>query len=210
MFMLVIFGYDWEISWKPISLLSVQCPISRKSFLPIKLLVVKPVAMISQQPKIKRVVILLMHEPWYFFVLVVLIAIGIAVGLPLTRVALRTMNNARMARFADRIASADQIDACALSSPVPVLVSVTGLEARRVIGAVSSANRDTASYPNIWEVKVRFLKGTNVLAEIKSSGDLFLVNGKQYRDSTGALRELAVMPAYDAFSREREKQRMFR
>jgi hypothetical protein len=36
------------------------------------------------------------------------------------------------------------------------------------------------------------------------------VSGKQYRDDTGALRDLAVMPAYDASSKEQERQRMSR
>jgi hypothetical protein len=173
-------------------------------------LVITLVPVTSHQPKLKRIVTLLLQEGWYSFVLLVLLAIGVAAGVPLTRATMRAVNSARLQRFAHQIAGTDQIRAAALSSPVPVHVSLYGHEAKRVVDAISAAKRDTASYANIWGVKIRFQKGTNVLAEIKSSGNLFLVSGKQYRDDTGALRDLAVMPAYDASSKEQERQRMSR
>ncbi len=135
----------------------------------------------------------------------------------LTDSALRKVDNASLALFAQKIAATDHIIAIEQIPPSHRLISLTltGENARRVVQAVSSGKADRASYSNVWSVKATFFEGTNALGEIMTDGELFLAEGRQYKDGSykeggirgsGVLRDLVVKPLGEAVQEAEMKE----
>jgi hypothetical protein len=114
-----------------------------------------------------------------------------------------------LSRFAAKIARADQVVASTTKGTASI--TIIGENARRLIEAVSSAKRKR--YPPgvtdacIYDVKITFLRGTNVLGDILSCKDIFIVSGRKYRDGSGVIGELAVTPIRTAYAEQHRRQR---
>jgi len=113
----------------------------------------------------------------------------------------------RHVKFAQKIAPTDHIIVSRWTdypSRREIRLSLTGDDAKRVVQAVSSGRAERKFYKIGWDVRAKFLAGTNVLAEIQVSEDgLFIADGRQYRDGSylpqggpnGALYHLVYVPA---------------
>jgi hypothetical protein len=156
---------------------------------------------------------------------VVFISILAAMGLfqPVVRPIQEKMDDRHLAKFSQKITTTDHIVASKWTlypSRKEMSLSLTGEDAKRVVQAVSSGKGDRQVYSNIWSVRAKFFGGTNVLGEIMiDDGELFLADGRQYRDvsfkldgdgGSGVLRDLICAPlgkiVHDAEMKELESQ----
>ena len=128
-------------------------------------------------------------KPWSLWLLVA-IAVGLFAGIPLTKFLLQTIDGAQLAH---RIANSDHVVAT-FTWNNSATVTITGESAIKIVQAVSSAKRDTASYASQFDVRLVFFNGTNSLDEVKNCGQLILHNGKQYHVVSEEMYPL-VIPA---------------
>ena len=103
-------------------------------------------------------------------------------------------------RFAHRIASADRVVASAEHGAVSI--TLTGEDAKTLVQALSSAKRERPPWGMadacIYDVRITFFEGAQALGDIVSCTQLFILDGKKYRDETGVLGKLAVSPVHQA------------
>ena len=114
-----------------------------------------------------------------------------------------------LSRFAARIANADRV--VASMSEGTASITLTGENARKLAEAVSSAKRERPPLGMadacIYDVRITFFQGTNVLGDILSCNRLFMVGGRKYRDESGVIGLLAVTPAHTAYVEQQRRQR---
>src|SRR5258705_6030751 len=63
--------------------------------------------------------------------------------------------------------------------------SVSGEEVRKIVGAVSSAQRDRRRYPATFSWELDFYSGTNLLTAIRLQDRAFQTKNGQYSDDSG-------------------------
>lgn len=111
-------------------------------------------------------------------------------------------------RFARRIAVADRVVASTTQGHVSI--TLTGDNAKALIQAVSSAKRERPPWGMgdacIYDVRITFFEGAKALGDILSCTELFIVDRKKYRDETGMLGKLAVLPVHQAYAELLGKQ----
>jgi hypothetical protein len=94
-----------------------------------------------------------------------------------------------LSRFAAKIAGADPVLASTTKGRASITLIVES--ARKLIEAVSSAKRKRSPLgvtdACIYDVKITFLRGTNVLGDILSCKGLFIASGRKYRDDSGVI-----------------------
>ena len=125
--------------------------------------------------------------------LLVLIGLVIYGGVRLTTFAVEIVTAARFRAFTHRIATADHV-VVANRSARPQAFTIPGEDARRFIRAVSCARRyiprPGLEDASIYGDRSTFFVGTNALGDLRACGNLFIVNGRKYRDDTGVVRKL--------------------
>jgi hypothetical protein len=125
----------------------------------------------------------------------------VALALVTVAVGLYVFVSYPLPRFARRIATADRVVASTKQGPVSI--TITGENAKTLIQAVSSAKRERPPWGMddacIYDVRITFFEGAEALGDILSCMELFIVDGKKYRDETGMLGKLAVSPVHQAY-----------
>ena len=111
------------------------------------------------------------------------------------------MINYPLLRFSSTIADADRVElSFYLDKNTPVIVTLTNEQAKAIVACVSDSVRDSTHYAAKFSFTARFYHETNFSGSIDFCGNLFLVDGKQYRNPSGQFRQLAVKPLMDAYS----------
>ncbi len=104
-----------------------------------------------------------------------------------------------LAILARRIADADgAVVTFALNEPPPVSITITGNELKQVVGMVSAAHRDRKHYDCSPGAHVKFVKNTEVLAQMTVCNQLLWFDHKQYRDDSKLLDSLVITPLLEA------------
>ena len=132
---------------------------------------------------------------WAGYIVLLLVVIALCVSIPLRRPVLRAYDNWCLAKFARRVADTDRIVATTVDSK-SVSVTLTGNDAKRVVGAVSTGGSvrtpPGAEPPARYGTRATFYQGTNALGDIQLCGFLFLIPHSRppFRDYTDALVSL--------------------
>ncbi len=112
-------------------------------------------------------------------------------------------DNRHLADFANKLKATDRIEATTQKLSKVVSLSLRGADVKRAVQAVSAGKADRQRYKNYWTEKVIFFEGTNKLDEILLDADLFMADGRQYRDRTyrptssggsGILNDMIYLP----------------
>jgi len=120
---------------------------------------------------------------WLAFIGVLAVMAAICLTQPLQEM----MDNFRLAKFAQKIATTDHIVALEWTlypSRKEMSLSLTGEDAKRIVRVISSGRANRSLDMSQRPAKVTFFHGTNVLAEILTDGELFAVDDRRYLDVT--------------------------
>ena len=121
----------------------------------------------------------------------------------------------RQSRLADRIIGANHVLVLKRTGPhEAVSMSIEGEEVSAVVRAASSATAKAreAGPPPAFDanIKIAFLKGSNVLAVVIANEGRFAIDDQEYVDGTGTLRALGSAPiekwrptSYEQYQRPR-------
>jgi len=103
------------------------------------------------------------------FILALLIVLGFYLVIPITKLAFKKYDDARLSRFSNRIANTDRMVATYTRSSASL--TIIGDDLKRVVQAVSSASSARLRFGTAtkctFDVKAKFFKGASVLGEIR-------------------------------------------
>ncbi len=111
-----------------------------------------------------------------------------AITLLLAELALVWGCSRELTRLGDRIASADRVVG-ATQSGKPML-SKTGDEAAKIVRALLSGRRDRDPHTAMFNWRLHFYRGSNLLYSVRFQDRLFVVENSVYSDDSGVVKRL--------------------